>query len=101
MPNEDAIKADIVATRAELAETADALAAKLDVRAQANAKLHAAGNKVGRRYMQLRASAPEPVQKAIGKVEPVAAKAAEEKKRIALILAGVVVTLFVVQRVRK
>lgn len=105
MPDEDAIKADIVATRAELAETADALAAKLDVKAQANAKLHAAGEKVGERYVRLRASAPEPVQKAIGKVEqagrPVAAKVAADKKRAALIAGGAVVALLVAKRVRK
>lgn len=42
----DEIRADIAATRAQLADTADAMAAKLDVKAQAGAKLHEAGAKV-------------------------------------------------------
>jgi Protein of unknown function (DUF3618) len=35
----DEIKADIAATRAELAETADALAARLDAKAQVGKKI--------------------------------------------------------------
>ena len=42
----DELRADIEATRAELAETADALAAKLDVKAQAKEKVHAVGDKI-------------------------------------------------------
>ena len=42
----DELRADIEATRAELAETADALAAKLDVKAQATEKVHAVGDKI-------------------------------------------------------
>jgi hypothetical protein len=101
----DAIRADIVATRAELAETADALAAKLDVKAQANARLHAAERSVGDRYARLRAGAPQPVQKALDKAQqaaaPVAAKAAEDKKRTAMVCAGLVLGLLAVTRLRK
>lgn len=43
MTEADRIRADIEATRAELAETADALAAKLDVKAQAKAKVDEIG----------------------------------------------------------
>ena len=40
------LRADIEATRAELSQTADALAAKLDVKAQAKEKVHAVGDRV-------------------------------------------------------
>jgi Protein of unknown function (DUF3618) len=39
MTRADEIKADIEATRAELAETADALAARLDTKAQASKRI--------------------------------------------------------------
>lgn len=42
MTERERLEAEIQATRGELAETADALAAKLDVKAQARAKLHSA-----------------------------------------------------------
>jgi malonyl CoA-acyl carrier protein transacylase len=100
----DRIKADIEATRAELAETADALAAHLDVKAQASKKMHQAGQRMGERVSQVRDAPPEPVQKAIGKTEqavsPVLAKAAADKKRTLLVLAGTAVVLIVVRRVR-
>jgi hypothetical protein len=97
------IKADIEATRAELAETADALAAKLDVKAQAGKKVHEAGAKVGEKYAHLRDSAPPPVQKALGKtgqaMSPVVAKAAADKRRTAMIVGGSVVALVVLRRI--
>jgi chromosome segregation ATPase len=102
---EEQLKADIEATRAELAETADALAAKLDVKAQANKKVHEAGDKLSGRLAQARQTAPEPVQKAIGSVEraaqPVIAKAAEDKKRTALAVGGAVFVLLLIRRVRR
>lgn len=64
----DRIKADIEATRAELAETADALAAKLDVKAQAKQKVQAIG---------------------------------PEKIRMAAIGAGSLVTLLLLNKIRK
>ena len=42
MSDADAIKADIVATRAELAETADALAARLNKKAKTGVRIAAA-----------------------------------------------------------
>jgi Skp family chaperone for outer membrane proteins len=99
------LKAEIEATRAELAETADALAAKLDVKAQAGQKVHAVGEKVGDRYASLRNSAPEPVQKVLGKAEhaaqPVVAKAAEDKRRTLFVIAGSVVVVLVIRRIRR
>jgi hypothetical protein len=105
MTDPEEIKADIEATRAELAETADALAAKLDVKAQANERLHAAGEKVTTSIGRARKAAPEPVQKALDKAEqaaqPVLAKAGEDKKRTAIIVAGAVFALIVVRRLRR
>jgi MYXO-CTERM domain-containing protein len=58
----DAIRAEIEQTRAELAETVDALASKLDVKGQAADKAEAAKAKVGAKASQAKAAAPEPVQ---------------------------------------
>lgn len=105
MSSEDEIKADIVATRAELAETADAIAAKLDVKAQAADRLHSAGTNITHRYEHAKQQAPEPVQKALTQVEaaaqPVVNAAAEDKKRTALVIGGVLVALLILRRVRK
>jgi hypothetical protein len=101
---QERIKADIEATRAELAETADALAAKLDVKAQASRKAHEAGEKMSERYAHVRESAPAPVQKALDKtgqaVSPLVAQAAKDKKRTLIVLAGTAVVLLVIKRVR-
>src|SRR4051812_44304461 len=105
MSEQDAerLKAEIEATRAELAQTADALAAKLDVKAQANKKVHAVGEKVSERYTQVHDAAPPPVQKALDKtgqaVSPVMARAAADKRRTLLVLAGSAVVLIVVRKV--
>lgn len=99
----EAIKADIEETRVELASTADALAAKLDVKAQAGKKAHEAGARVSRAYESAKASTPEPVQRAWRKAEsaasPVVAKATEDKKRTALIVGAMVVAALVARRV--
>lgn len=68
-PNDpDAIRADIEATRAELAETVDALTAKLDVKGQASERADAAKAKVSEKAGQAKAAAPEPVQHAMDTV---------------------------------
>lgn len=101
----EAIKADIEQARAELASTADALAAKLDVKAQAGRKVHEVGARVNTAYESAKSSTPPPVQSAWGKAEvaasPVLAKAAEDKKRTALIAGAVVVAALVVRRVMR
>lgn len=99
----EAIKADIEQARAELANAADALAAKLDVKAQARKKAREAGARVSSAYRSARSSMPEPVQRAWTKAaaSPVAAKAAEDKRRTALVVAAVVVTALVVRRVTR
>jgi hypothetical protein len=105
MTDAESVKAEIVATRAELAETADALAAKLDVKAQASHKLHETGDRMSAKYQELKSSAPPQVQKAIAKVEqaaqPVLAKAGEDKKRTAMITAGGLIALLVLRRLMK
>jgi hypothetical protein len=104
MTEQDRLKAEIEATRAELAETADALAAKLDVKSQAGRKVQAAGDKVTDGYVHLRDAAPEPVQKAIGKTEqavsPLIARAAADKRRALLAFVGTVALVLVIRRVR-
>jgi hypothetical protein len=102
----EAIKADIEQTRAELASTADALAAKLDVKAQAGRKAQAARARVSTTYRSARRSVTEPVQQAWNKaaVSPVAAKAAEDKRRTAVMVAAAVVltaTALIVHRVTR
>ncbi|WP_375474866.1 DUF3618 domain-containing protein [uncultured Jatrophihabitans sp.] len=106
----DAIRADIEATRAELADTVDALTAKLDVKAQASDKAHAAGaaakEKVATAAHQAKAAAPPPVQHALDSVgakagpvaQQVAAKAEPHRGKIA---AGAGVTLLVLLVVRR
>ena len=105
MTDPEQLKADIQATRAELAETADALAAKLDVKAQANHQLHAAGDRVAARYRRAKDACPASVQKVIAKIEqaarPVLAKAAADPRRTAFVGAGSVVVVLVVRKARR
>lgn len=99
MTEHDRLKADIEATRAELAETADALAARLDVKAQAERRVHEAGARVSSRYVEVRDSAPPPVRKALGAAEQAMARAAKDKRATFVVLAGSVVVVLVVRRV--
>jgi Protein of unknown function (DUF3618) len=102
---EERLKAEIAATRAELAETADALAAKLDVKGQAGRKVQAAGDKVTDGYVQLRESAPPPVRKALTRTEqavsPLVARAAADKRATLLALAGTVAVMLLIRRIRR
>lgn len=99
MTEQERLKADIAATRAELAETADALAAKLDVKAQAERRVHEAGEKVTGRYTAARDAAPPPVRKALGVTEQALARAAADKRATMIVIAGTVVAIVVVRRV--
>lgn len=103
-PEVGLIKSDIERTRAELAGTVDALAAKLDVKAQARERMHAVADQAGQAVGRARSAAPVPVQHAIDTVEqaarPVVVKAAEDKKRTALVAGGVVVFLLLLRRTR-
>lgn len=99
------IQKDIERTRAELAETVDALSAKLDVKAQAKQRAHEAGDTAAQTYQNAKSAAPPPVQQALDKVEqaakPVFAKAAEDKRRTALVVGGALVVLLLLRRARR
>lgn len=99
------IKADIERTRAELAETVDALAAKLDVKAQARHRAHEAATQATEAVDRARAAAPAPVQQALDTIEefsrPALAKAAEDKQRTALVLGGALLALLILRRTRR
>jgi chromosome segregation ATPase len=104
MTDPDEIKAEIDRTRADLAETVDALTSKLDVKAHARQRAAQAQAKVGERLQALTASAPPQVQQALARAgemaRPVAAKAAEDKRRTAVV-AGAVGMFFVLARARR
>jgi hypothetical protein len=99
------LKSEIERTRAELADTVDALTAKLDVKAQAQHRAQELAGKAATTYGNAKASAPEPVQQAIGTVEhaarPVVEKARQDPKRTAMIAGGVLVALLILRRLRK
>lgn len=108
----DAIRTDIERTRAELADTVDALAAKADVKAQASHKVEAAKDaakdKVSSAAASAKAATPEPVQQALGTVAEKAGPAAHRVDEVTAphrgkILAGVgvAVLVFVVVRRRR
>lgn len=94
MSDPDAIRAEIVATRAELAETANALAAKLDPKAQAKHALHNAHD-----------ATPEPVQQALDRTaqlaQPVIAQVKQDPRRAALLVAGALAALLVARRLMR
>lgn len=102
-----AIKADIEQARAELAGTADALAAKLDVKSNvktaASRTVHQAEHRASSAYESAKNATPEPVRKVWSRAEsaaqPVVAKAGEDKKRTALIVGGALVAALVVRRI--
>lgn len=58
-PEADRVVADIEATRAELGSTVDALAAKLDVRAQARNRIDETRERAGTELTRLRAAATD------------------------------------------
>ena len=101
----DKVRSDIELTRAELARTVDALHAKLDVKTIAKERADEAGARAAEAYQHAKAAAPEPVQHALGRVEtaaaPLVAKAAEDKKRTAMIAGGALLALLLLRRARR
>ena len=109
----DAIRADIEQTRAELAQTVDALSDKLNVKAQAGDKAaaakEAARQKVAAAAAQAHAAAPAPVQHALDsvgqKAGPVVHQAAGKiepyRGKIAAGAVVALIALFVVRRRRR
>lgn len=102
----ETVRADIEATRAELAQTVDALHHKLDVKAQAAAKVSEARQKVSDGAARAKASAPAPVQHAVDRVaatagptvHQVSAKAAPHRREIVI---GILVAALTVVIIRK
>lgn len=105
MTEADKVRSDIELTRAELADTVDALQARLDVKALARRRAQELESRVLDGYARARAAAPPPVQVALGKVEqvtaPVLSRAAQDKKRAATVLGGALLALLVVRRLRR
>jgi hypothetical protein len=105
MTDPDQIKAEIERTRAELADTVDALTTKLDVKTQAKQRAADTQAKLAERWHAVTASAPEPVQQALTRAgelaRPVATKAGEDKKRSALVAGGAVLLLMITRRMRR
>jgi hypothetical protein len=102
-PDVGELKSDIERTRAELADTVDALAAKLDVKAQARHRAHDAATRASQAVERVRAATPQPVQHALDAVghasKPLVERAARNKKRTALIVGGVLAAVVVARRV--
>lgn len=102
------IRTDIEQTRAELADTVDALTDKLNVRARAGDKVGEAKAKVSCAAAQAKVKAPEPVQRALesvgAKTGPVAHQAAEQirpyRKHILMVVGAGAVLLLILRRKR-
>lgn len=105
--NMDEIKADIEHTRAQLAGTVDALTDRLDVKARATERAHELGHRAAEKAEQVKAAAPEPVQKAMDKagqaakpvLDKIVDRAAADKRRTALVVGGVLLAVLIARRV--
>ena len=94
MTERDELMSEIEHTREELAETVSELVQKMDVKAQAKDKVHEVGEHAAERYHEVKAAAPQPVQKGLDKAEA-------DPKRTAMIVGGVLLLLLIVRRVRR
>lgn len=105
MTDADTVRSDIELTRAELADTIDALLALLDVKALARRRAEELESRALDGYARAKAAAPPPVRVALGKVEQVAApvlsRAAQDKKRAAAMLGGALLSLLIIRRLRR
>lgn len=105
MTDIEKVRSEIELTRAELARTVDALHAKMDVKAIAKERADEVGARATEAYQHAKAAAPEPVQQVIGRVEhaaaPLVAKAAQDKKRTAMVAGGAVFALLLLRRVSR
>ena len=105
MSEADQLKAEIERTRADLAHTVDALHHKLDVKAAAKHRAEEAGAHAAQAYANAKAATPPPVQQTIARMEraaqPVLDKAAENRKRTALVAGSALLLLLVVRRARR
>lgn len=94
----DAVRADIVAARAELAQTVDALSEKVDVKARAGEKVSAVRQDVRERAARAKQAAPPQVQHAL---DVASEKAAPHRKQIAIGAAAIALLLLIKQRRRR
>ena len=102
------IRTDIEQTRAELADTVDALSDKLNVKARAGDKAGEAKAKVSSAVAQAKAKTPEPVQHAFetvgARARPVAHQASEQirpyRKQILIGVAAAMAVLLIVRKKR-
>jgi hypothetical protein len=101
----DEIREEIDRTRADLAQTVDALHDKLDVKARAKTKAHDVSASVSTTATKLMQQAPPPVQAALDRsasaIAPAAAKAQPYRSQIALGAGGAVVVLLIIRRIRR
>ncbi len=99
------IREEIDRTRADLAETVDALHDKLDVKARAKTKAHDVSATVSTTATKLKQQAPPPVQSALDRgasaIAPAAARAEPYRSQIAIGAGVGVVLLLVVRRIRR
>jgi uncharacterized protein YjbJ (UPF0337 family) len=108
-PSAEEIRTGIEQTRAELADTVDALTDKLNVKARAGDKVGEAKAKVSGAAAQAKAKAPEPVQHALetvgAKARPVAHQATEQmrpyRKEILVGVCASAATLLLILRRRR
>jgi hypothetical protein len=106
VPEADVVRADIAATRAELADTVDALTSKLDVKARASDKVSEVKQKAAATAERAKQAAPPPVQHALNAagekaapvVHRVSTSAAPHRGKIA---AGVVALVIAVLTLRR
>lgn len=94
----EAVRADIIAARAELSATVDALTDKVDVKARANDKIAEVKQKAAETVTRAKHSAPEPVQQALDRAGAKAAPLAHQVSEKAAphrskIIAGAAVAL--------
>ena len=98
----DDLRQEIDATRADLADTVDALSAKLDVKAQAKAKADEVKTTMSDAAAKAKASTPPPVQRSIERagsiIKPAAAKAEPYRVQILAGAASVLVIVLLLRR---
>lgn len=90
----DELRADIVNTRAELADTLDRLAARLDVKSRARHQLAGAKSSARIRLQ----NAPQPVQQAAAALARLAQQARPYRKQLAAAATGMLLIALVARR---
>jgi hypothetical protein len=98
----DELRADIVATRAELGDTMDRLVAKLDVKGRATHRVDEVRSAARDKVVQAKQAAPVPVRHALdragGTLAPVLEQVRPYRKQIALAVVGVLLVSVLAKR---